>query len=142
MDEQEYIEIDLIAINKYSKEFLINSKLNPFYDKQVYFTTGLRAENYIEFQIIGNMGGHPSDYDFKNETDFYIIADSLIEELRAGTKDIQLVELQEAINAKGNKHKKLRILSESAFLQHMLNRCHEINDLVTLGLINRIPWIS
>ena len=138
MIEQDYIKIDINSIEKFSNEFLINSKSNPFYDKNVFFTKGLRADKYLEFQIIGNMGGHSNDYDFSIGTDFYIVADSLIEELGTGTKDPQLVELEKKINAKGKKHKKLKILSERAFLQHMLKRSHEIDDKVTLDLINLV----
>jgi len=139
MNEQQHVTINLDNIEKFSNEFLTNIKSNPFYNKNVFFTQGLRATKYIEFQIIGNLGGHANDYEFNTETDYYIIADNFINDLRTGKKDTQLQQLEKKINAKGKKHENLEILSETAFLKHIRKRCQEIGDNVTLDLINQVP---
>ena len=121
METQDHITIDNNTIDKFSDDFLTTSKSNPFYDKNICFTQGLRTTKYIEFQIIGNLGGWANDYEFNTETDYYIIADSLIEDLQTGRKDEQLQQLEKKINAKGKKHLKLKIISETAFLKHVKN---------------------
>jgi hypothetical protein len=120
---KEHITIDNITIEKFSDDFLTTSRSNPFYNKNIFFTQGLRTTKYTEFQIIGNLGGWANDYEFNTETDYYIIADSLLKDLRMGMKDEQLQQLEKKINAKGKKHEKLKIISESAFLKHIKKRC-------------------
>lgn len=138
MSENKYIKIDVETIDKFSREFLSSSKSNPFYNKNVYFTSGLKTSKYTEFQIIGNLGGWPNDYDFSAKTDYFIIADSIIADLREGKINEQIRDLEVSINAKGKKHKKLKIISENTFLKHIEKRCNKIDDKVTLELLNRI----
>lgn len=139
METKKNITIDIDTIDKFSDEFLTTSKSNPFYEKNIFFTQGLRTTKYTEFQIIGNLGGLANDYEFSAETDYYIIADSIIKDLQTGKIDEQLQQLEKKINAKGKKHEKLKIISETAFLNHVKKRCDETNDNVTLDLINRVP---
>ena len=134
--QKDHIAIDIETIKRYSTDFLTNSKSNPFYNKNVFFSHGLKTSKYIEFQIIGNLGGLGDDYEFNSETDFYIIADTLIEDLKIGKTDHQLEQLEKKLNAKGKKYEKLKILSETAFLQHIRQRCDEIGDSVTSHLVN------
>lgn len=138
MDTQGYITIDNDTIDKFSSDFLTNSKSNPFYEKNIFFTHGLRKSKNIEFQIMGNLGGMSNDYEFNTETDYYIISDRLIMDLRAGIKDEQLEQLENKINAKGKKHEKLKIISEAAFLRHIRKLCDAIGDNVTLNLLNQL----
>ena len=49
-----------------------------------------------------------------------------------------LNELDTRMNAKGGKRISLTILSESALLKHVYNRCIEISDEVTLALLKSI----
>ena len=139
MEAKKHITIDNDYIDKFSNDFLTTSTSNPFYDKNIFFTQGLRTTKYIEFQIIGNLGGLANDSEFNTETDYFIIADSLIENLRTGKKDDQLQQLEKKINAKGKKYDKLIIISEYSFLLHIRKRCNEIGDNVTLDLINQVP---
>lgn len=138
MDTKKYIKIDIDTIDGFSNDFLKTSKPNPFYDKNIFFTQGLRTTKYTEFQIIGNLGGWVNDHELNTEIDYYIIADSLIKDLQTGKKDEQLQQLEKKINAKGKKYEKLKILSETAFLKHVKKRCDKVNDNVTLELINRV----
>jgi hypothetical protein len=87
MDTQKHITIDNDTIDKFSDDFLTTSKSNPFYDKNIFFTQGLWTTKYTEFQIIGNLGGWANDYEFNTQTEYYIIADSLLKDLRTGKKD-------------------------------------------------------
>ena len=136
MIQKERIKIDYETIELYSLDFLATSQSNPFCNRNVFFTQGLKTSKYIEFQIIGNLGGLGIDYEFSSETDFYIIADNLIADLKEGKTDHQLDQLEKKLNAKGNKYEKLKILSESAFLQHIRQRCDAIGDNVTSHLVN------
>jgi hypothetical protein len=139
METKKHITIDSDTIDKFSNDFLESNISNPFYDKNIFFTQGLRTTKYIEFQIIGNLGGHPDDIEFNAATDYYVIADSLLEDMVKGLKDSQLQELEKKINSKGKKHEKLTIISEAAFLKHIKKRCDEIGDNVTLNLITQVP---
>ncbi|MFC2186370.1 hypothetical protein ACFCT7_03555 [Fulvivirgaceae bacterium LMO-SS25] len=100
MELKENIILNADVIDKYSVNFLENSELNPFYDKNIFFTQGLRASKYIEFQILGNLGGRANDYSFDIKTDFYIVADKLINDLYNGIKDAQLQQLEIELNKK------------------------------------------
>jgi hypothetical protein len=136
-------EIDQILINRTTIEnstsnFLLNSKTNPFYNKNIFFTGGLRGNRFVYFQILGNLGGTANDFDFSIQTDYYVISDSIIEKLILGIKDIQLEELEQKINAKGKKYKHLQIITEEALLKHIMKRCLSINDQVTLNLITSV----
>ncbi len=104
----------------------------------MFFTQKLRGSKHKQFQVIGNLGGIPTDSEFTSDTDFYIISDLIFEELNKGNKDIQFVELEKKINAKGKKHTKLKILTEKVFLEHIQKRCLTINDQVTLNLIKEV----
>lgn len=138
MEENQKIEINETSVKDYSENFLQNSKSNPFYDKNVFFTQKLRGSKYKQFQVIGNLGGIPTNSEFTSDTDFYIISDLVFEELKQGKKDTQLADLENKINAKGKKHSKLKILTEKVFLEHIQQRCLTINDQVTFDLIKDV----
>lgn len=138
MEENEKIEINENTINTFSEIFLEKSKPNQFYDKNVFFTQKLRGSKYNHFQVIGNLGGLPTDSEFSTDTDFYIISDFIIEELKRGISNNQLIELEKKINSKGKKHTKLKVLTEKVFLKHIHERCLNINDQATLHLIREL----
>jgi len=139
MEENGKIEINENSINTFSEIFLEKSKPNQFYDKNVFFSKKLRGSKYIQFQVIGNLGGFPTDAEFSvADTDFFIISDFIIEELKRGIKDEQLIELEKKINLKEKKHTKLKILTEKVFLKHIYERCLNINDQATLHLIREL----
>lgn len=82
MDGEKCIIIDPTYIERSTNSFLANTKSNPFYDKHVFFTQGLKVSKYIEFQIIGNLGGRGDDIEYNSQTDYYIIADSIVDALK------------------------------------------------------------
>lgn len=138
MEKNEKIEINENSVNAFSEIFLEKSKPNQFYDKNVFFTQKLRGSKYNQFQVIGNLGGLPTDSEFTTDTNFYIISDFIFEELKSGFMDTQLIELEKKLNSKGKKHTKLKVLTEKVFLEHIHKRCLNINDQVTLHLIREL----
>jgi hypothetical protein len=136
-------QIDQIIIsNEYIEnrnyDFLLNSKQNEFYGKNVFFTQGLKGNRFVYFQIIGNLGGTANDFDFNIQTEYYIIANSLMDNLKAGIIDVQLEELEKKLNGKGKKYTHLKIISTETFIKFVVNRCLAIGDQVTLNLINSV----
>lgn len=135
MKEFEKIEINEKSINEYSKIFIEQCKSNQFYNKNVFFTENLRGSKYNQFQVIGNLGGFPTQTEFIGDTDFFIISDFDFEELKNGNVAKKIIDLEKNYNSKGKKHTKLKILTEKVLLEHIHQRCLEINDQVTLNLI-------
>ena len=90
--EFEKIEINEKSINEYSKIFLEQSKSNQFYNKNVFFTENLRGSKYNQFQVIGNLGGFPTQTEFIGDTDFFIISDFDFEEMKNGKVDKKIIE--------------------------------------------------
>jgi hypothetical protein len=131
-------KLNFETINEHCEKFINESKSNQFYDKNVFFTQKLKGSKYNQFQVIGNLGGIPSESEFTPETAFYIISNEIFEDLKNGNIDNQISELERKINLKGKKHTKLKILTEKVFLDHIQKRCLEINDQVTLNLIKDI----
>ena len=127
------VNIDFFDSN--SSAFLEGSKSNQFYGKNVFFTQKLKGYKYNQFQVIGNLGGIPNDSEYDTSTEFYVVSDTLYEELKTGNKDTQLVELEERLNLKGKKYNNMNICTEQVFLKYIYNRCSKINDQVTLNLI-------
>lgn len=138
MEENKKIEINENSINTFSEIFLKKSKSNQFYNKTVFFTQNLRGSKHNQFQVIGNLGGLPAESEFSADTDFYIISDFIVKELKRGIIDEQLIELGKKINSKGKKYSKLKVLTEKVFLEHIHERCLSINDQATLDLIREI----
>lgn len=138
MEQTEKIEINENSINSFIEIFLEKSKPNQFYDKNVFFTQKLQGSKNNQFQVIGNLGGLPTNTEFSSDTDYYIISDFIFEELKLGNIDSQLIELEKKINSKGKKHTKLKVLTEKVFLKHIHERCLNINDQVTLNLIREL----
>ncbi len=138
MIETENQKLNFETINIHNNLFIEKSKSNQFYNKNVFFTQKLKGSKYNQFQVIGNLGGIPSDNEFNSETDFYIISEEIMQDLKNGKIDNQIVELEKKINAKGKKHIKLKILTENIFLEHIYKRCSDINDNATLHLIREL----
>ncbi|WP_291727987.1 hypothetical protein [Bernardetia sp.] len=128
---------DFQSIQKSSELFLRDSPSNPFYNKNVFFTQNLKANKHIEFQIIGNLGGFANDREIDYNTDYIIVSDTLMEGLKNNFIHEKLEEIQKIFDEKPDKYYKIKIVSESAFLQHIKKRCEKGSDQVTLNLINR-----
>jgi len=144
-------EPEVIVNYEYIKEqvasFSNNSKSNPFYNKNVVFTEKLKGSKYKEFQIIGNLGGWGDDKELTIDTDYFIIADSIMKEILIDQNHPFLQELNNKLNVyskaekkriRNYKYKHLQIISEEVFLNHVMKRCDKINDTVTKKLINSL----
>lgn len=138
------IIVNIDFFKKQNKLFLENSKSNPFYDKNIYFTQGLKGDKYRQFQLLGNLGAWADDDEFSIETDFYIISDLLMKDLENDPKHKLFCSLYHRINVylkveKGifanYKYEKLQFISESTMHKHVLKRCNEIGDINTKELI-------
>lgn len=138
MQEAETININETTINKYVELFKLKSSPNQFYNKNVFFSQKLLGLKYKQFQVIGNLGGHPTDSKFTTDVDYYIISNTIVEELKQGIMDSQLVDLENKLNLKGKKYDNLTILTEKVFIEHIYQRCLSINDQVTLNLIKHL----
>ena len=55
--------------------------------------------------------------------------------MKNGNVAKKIIDLEKNYNSKGKKHTKLKILTEKVLLEHIHQRCLEINDQVTLNLI-------
>jgi|GEM_PF-5443478 len=137
MKEFDKIKIDQESINEYSKLFFEQSAINEFSNKNIFFTDNLISQNN-EFQIIGNLGGIPSQQEFKNETDYLIISNHDFELVKNGFVTDFLLQVEKKYNAKGKKHSKLKILTEAVFLNYVRTRCDKINDTATSFLLNKV----
>lgn len=94
MKELETEKLNLETINKYCELFIEQSKSNQFYNKNVFFTQKLEGSKYNQFQVVGNIRGIPSDSEFTSETDFYIISNEILKDLKNGNIDNQILELE------------------------------------------------
>ncbi len=141
------IKVDLEFIENQISSFLKNSKSNPFYDKNICFTKGLKGNKYIEFQIIGNLGGWANDEELTIYTYYFIISDKYMKEIKENENHPIIKMLNDKLNVDSAAEKKrirnykynvLTILSEDAFLKHVMKRCNMINDNVTKDLILKL----
>ncbi|PXY02375.1 hypothetical protein DF185_06930 [Marinifilum breve] len=130
-----------------NKIFENTNNSNPFYDKNVLFSKKLKGNKYSEFQIIGNFGGWADDSELTIETDYYIISNTLMNEIKSNPLHPIIENLNNVLNVysaaekkkiRNYKYKNLQIISEESFLRFVENRCKEINDTVTLNLINKL----
>lgn len=149
--ESKKTEPEVIINYEYIKEqvsrFINDSKSNPFYNKNVVFTEKLKGSKYKEFQIIGNLGGWADEKELTIDTDYFIIADSIMKEISIDQSHPLLQELNDKFNVyskvekkriRNYKYKNLQIISEEVFLNHVMRRCDEIKDTVTGKLINSL----
>ena len=141
------IKVDYIFIETQISNFIKRNKSNLFYDKNIVFSKELRGNKFIEFQIIGNLGGWADDEKLTIETDYFIISDKIINDIKINKNDQTLKMLDEILNIyskaeKGRirnyKYNGLKIISEEVFLNMVLNRCNKINDNVTKELILKL----
>jgi hypothetical protein len=141
-------KVDLSYINEHISFFLNNSKSNPFYNKNVFFTDKLKGNKLLEFQIIGNLGGWATDSEFTIDTDYFIISDTFMDEISLEKENHPVLKMlndklftyskaeKRIIN--NYKYNDLIIISEDAFLSHVMKRCNIINDNVTKDLILKL----
>jgi DNA polymerase III subunit epsilon len=124
--ESTSFEITLNQIDCDSIEFLRRNKYNDFSGKNVYFSSDLSIERTTAFQHVGNCSGYGHDYD-KDEisnSDYFIISDKLIIDLKNGIKNKSIIDFEKIRNEAQNRGnlKSVKLISESTFLNYIENR--------------------
>lgn len=119
-------EIKTKQIENDSAELLRRNKYNDFSNKNIYFSTDLSINRFTAFQHVGYCGGYGHDYDTEEipNTDYFIIAAKIIEELKNGMKCKSILDfenIRSEVQNKGNL-KKVRLISESVFLEYIERR--------------------
>jgi hypothetical protein len=130
------VKVDRKFFEDRSKDFLSSSPLNVLYDKEIYVTQGIKSKKHIVFQMIGNLGGHPNDYEFKSYIGVFVLGDLLLEKLLNGEVDATIKDLENRLNAKGNYYKDLIIITESTLIEFVKRRILKYNDSATQYLVD------
>lgn len=127
-----------------NEEYLIKDRcflleqapLNFLYDKEMYFTEGIKNESTL-FQIVGNFGAFPNQI-LENSVNVFVISDSMYSELKNGVKAQILVQLEKKLNSKGQPFSDLKIISEASLIEFANKRVSFYNDKITNELIKSL----
>ena len=119
-------EIKIEQIENDSEAFLKRNKYNDFSNKKVYFSSDLSIERTTAFQHVGNCSGYGHDYDTEEipTSDYFVISDKLIEDLKNGIKNKSIIDfekLRKEAQNRGNLSS-VKLISESTFLEYMERR--------------------
>lgn len=119
-------EIKTEQIEDDSLAFLKRNKYNDFSNKKVYFSSDLSIERTTAFQHVGNCSGYGHDYDIDEipTSDYFVISDKLITDLKNGIKNKSIIDFEKLRNEAQNRGNlsSVKLLSESTFLEYMERR--------------------
>ena len=119
-------EIKTEQIEDDSLAFLKRNKYNDFSNKKVYFSSDLSIERTTAFQHVGNCSGYGHDYDTDEipTSDYFVISDKLITDLKNGIKNKSIIDFEKLRNEAQNRGNlsSVKLLSESTFLEYMERR--------------------
>lgn len=121
--EESEFEITIVQINKDSKDLLDRDKYNDFSGKNIFFSTDLSIDRNKAFQLVGDCSGigNDSDSDVGEilNTDYFVIANKLIEDLNNEIKRESILEFESYRSKAQNKgnFKSVKLISEDAFLK-------------------------
>lgn len=132
------ITIDAAYLYKNIAYLKETAPLNYFYGKEVFFTTGLKTNRSILFQMIGNLGAFANDYQLDNSINVFIISDKFFDQMKIGKRDEILLLLEKKINSKGQPFKDLLIITESVLIEFVISRTSYYQDKITQELINSL----
>lgn len=129
---------------KITEEYLLKDRcflmqqapLNFFYDKEIYFTDGIREESTL-FQIVGNFGGFPNQT-LENSVNVFVLSDSMYFEFKNGIKSEILKQLETKLNSKGQPFKDLVIITENTLIEFAKKRVSTYDDKITNILIESL----
>ena len=124
--ESTIFEISISQIEDGSIEFLRRNKYNDFSGKNIYFSTNLSINRLSAFQHVGDCSGYGHDYDLQeiSNSDYVVIANSQIEQLRNGIKNqtiISFEQIRNDVQSQGNL-KSVKLISEATFLEYIERR--------------------
>jgi len=134
---EERIRVNKTFIDSENNTFLSNAPINTFAGKEVYFSPGQLNNRYVVFQLIGNLGGHPNDYEFNSTTDYFILGDTIYKESDFDYHEV-IKDLERRLNQKGRPYKGLKIITESTLLEYCIIRNEAIKDSATSKLIKAL----
>lgn len=119
-------EIKTEQIENDSEAFLKRNKSNDFSNKKVYFSSDLSIERTTAFQHVGNCSGYGHDYDTEeiSTSDYFVISDKLIVDLKNGIKNKSIIDFEKLRNEAQNRGNlsSVKLISESTFLEYMERR--------------------
>lgn len=129
--ESTLFEISISQIEEDSDEFLKRNKYNEFSGKNIYFSTDLSINRHIAFQHVGDCSGYGHDYDLQeiSNSDYFVIADLEIEQLRNGIKNQTIISFEQIRNKAQNQGnlKSVKLISETIFLEY-IDRRHKFQE--------------
>ena len=121
--EQTSFEISIEQVKQDSIELIERNIYNELSSKTVYFSSDLSIERTTAFQLVGNCSGYGHDYD-KDEipnSDYFVIADKLINDLENGIKNKSIIDFEQLRNEAQNRGNvgAIKLIGESVFLEYM-----------------------
>ncbi len=124
--ETDSFEISVEQIESDSQKFLDRNKYNDFSGKQIYFSSALSGKRTDFFQMVGYCSGYGHDYDIEEiqNTDYFVISEKIISQLKEGVKEKSILDFEEIRNSIQNRGelKSVKLLSESVFLEYIKRR--------------------
>lgn len=119
-------EIKVDQIIDDSDAFLKRNKYNEFSNKKVFFSSNLSVNRSTAFQHVGYCSGYGHDYDTEEipTSDFFVISDKLIKDLKKGVKNKSIIDFERLRNEAQNRGNlsSVKLLSESTFLKYIEKR--------------------
>ena len=124
--ESTIFEISISQIEEDSDEFLKRNKYNDFSGKNIYFSSDLSINRHTAFQYVGDCSGYGHDYDLQeiSNSDYFVISNSQIEQLKNGIKNQFIIGFEQIRNNAQNQGnlKSVKLISEATFLEYVDRR--------------------
>lgn len=112
---------------------LQQAPLNFFYDKEIYFTEGIREKSTL-YQIVGNFGAFQNQT-LENSVNVFVLSDLMYNELKNGAKPAIIEQLEIKLNSKGQPFKDLIVITEGSLIEFAKKRVSFYDDRITNTLI-------
>lgn len=136
--EETSFEISVDKINEDSDELLWRNKYNDFSGKNVFFSSDLSMERHTAFQLVGDCSGYGHDYDLDeiSNSDYFVIADKLIADLKNGIKNKSIIDFEQIRNDAQNRGNvnAIKLISENTFLEFMGRRIKFQNGEIEMNI--------
>jgi putative ATP-dependent endonuclease of OLD family len=125
-------------LEKGNSYLLEDAPLNYLYGKEVYFSSGFNKDEFILYQMAGNLGAFANDYSLDSTISIFVLSNDLFEKMKIGSKDGILLELEEKLNSKGQPFKDLLIVTETGLVNYIKKRNSYFNDKVNQSLTSTL----
>lgn len=131
-------EIKIEQIENDSIAFIKRNKYNDFSNKKIYFSSDLSIERTVAFQHVGNCSGYGHDYDVDEipTSDYFVISDKLISDLKKGIKNKSIIDFEKLRNEAQNRGSlsSVKLISESTFLDYINRRVKFQNGEINMAI--------